>query len=29
MRSIELCGTKLIPELERRDIQVEVKTVAK
>ncbi|MGH2725815.1 MAG: LLM class flavin-dependent oxidoreductase [Actinomycetota bacterium] len=29
MRSIELCGTKLIPELERRDIQVEVRTVAK
>jgi alkanesulfonate monooxygenase SsuD/methylene tetrahydromethanopterin reductase-like flavin-dependent oxidoreductase (luciferase family) len=25
MRSIELCGTKLIPELERRDIEVSVR----
>ena len=29
MRSIELCGTKLIPELERRSIEVEQKIVAK
>jgi alkanesulfonate monooxygenase SsuD/methylene tetrahydromethanopterin reductase-like flavin-dependent oxidoreductase (luciferase family) len=29
MRSIELCGTKLIPELEKRNIEVETKVVAK
>jgi alkanesulfonate monooxygenase SsuD/methylene tetrahydromethanopterin reductase-like flavin-dependent oxidoreductase (luciferase family) len=29
MRSIELCGTKLIPELERRNIEVDTKVVAK
>jgi alkanesulfonate monooxygenase SsuD/methylene tetrahydromethanopterin reductase-like flavin-dependent oxidoreductase (luciferase family) len=29
MRSIELCGTKLIPELEKRNIEVDTKVVAK
>jgi alkanesulfonate monooxygenase SsuD/methylene tetrahydromethanopterin reductase-like flavin-dependent oxidoreductase (luciferase family) len=29
MRSIELCGTKLIPELERRGIEAQAKVVAK
>jgi alkanesulfonate monooxygenase SsuD/methylene tetrahydromethanopterin reductase-like flavin-dependent oxidoreductase (luciferase family) len=29
MRSIELCGTKLIPELEKRDIEVEARVVTR